>query len=150
VTIPTTNEKLDNVVAYWVPAKPPQPGNELVYAYTIRWELDDPARSPSGRVVATRRDHGTVDTSHDGHRYVLDFEGTALAALAPDHAPRAVVSASNGVRVYDQHVYKNTVTGGWRLTFQIKPTSREPVELRAYLARGDDVLTETWSSVWLP
>jgi glucan biosynthesis protein len=32
----------------------------------------------------------------------------------------------------------------------MKPNKPEPVELRAYLEREGDVLTETWSSVWLP
>ncbi|MBM4245592.1 MAG: hypothetical protein FJ148_17590 [Deltaproteobacteria bacterium] len=40
-------------------------------------------------------------------------------------------------------------TGGFRLTFQIKPKDDKPVELRAYLERGGDVLSETWSYVWL-
>ena len=53
--------------------------------------------------------------------------------------------------MFDQHVTKNPVTGGWRLTFQIEPKDqRQPVELRAYLQRNGEVLTETWSSVWVP
>jgi glucans biosynthesis protein len=150
VEIPTTSEKLDNVVAFWVPAKPPKPGESLAYAYTLSWYADDPGRPPGARAVATRRDRGTVDTPRDGYRYVIDFEGATLRALDDDQAPRAVVSAGNGARLYDEHVYKNPVTGGWRLSFQIKPKNDQPVELRAYLERQGDVLTETWSSVWLP
>jgi glucans biosynthesis protein len=59
------------------------------------------------------------------------------------------VSATGGAKVYDEHVYKNPVTGGFRLTFQIRPKDDKPVELRAYLERGGNVLTETWSYVWL-
>jgi len=64
-----------------------------------------------------------------------------------------VVSAGprpDAADVLDEHVVKNPATGGWRLTFQVHPKSRNPVELRAYLADGDDVLTETWSYVLLP
>jgi glucans biosynthesis protein len=150
VEIPSANEKLDNMVAYWVPAKPPVPGDTLAYAYTLTWYLDDPSRPPGARTVATRRDRGTVDTPRDGYRYVIDFDGPALQALGADAEPRAVVSAGNDAKLYDQHLYKNPVTGGWRLSFQIKPKNDQPVELRAYLARKNDVLTETWSSVWLP
>jgi glucans biosynthesis protein len=112
--------------------------------------MDDPSRPPGARAVATRRDRGTVDTPRDGYRYVIDFDGPALQALGADAEPRAVVSAGNDAKLYDQHLYKNPVTGGWRLSFQIKPKNDQPVELRAYLARKNDVLTETWSSVWLP
>jgi len=150
VEIPTGNEKLDNIVAYWVPDAPPRPGDRLAYAYDLTWYLDDPRLPPGGRAVATRRDRGTLDTPRDGYRWVVDFEGPALAALAADQAPRALVSAGNGARLYDEHIYRNPVTGGWRLSFQIKPTTPRPVELRAYLEREGDVLTETWSSVWLP
>jgi glucans biosynthesis protein len=149
VEIPTGNEKLDNMVAYWVPATPPKPGAPLRFGYTLRWFVDAPERPPGARVVATRRDRGTIDTSNDGYRYVVDFEGDALRALDDASPPRAVVTATNGAKVYDEHVYKNPVTGGFRLTFQIKPKDEQPVELRAYLERNGDVLSETWSYVWL-
>jgi glucans biosynthesis protein len=149
VEIPTRDEKLDNVVAYWVPAVPPRPGAPLRVAYTLRWLLDDPALPPGVRATATRRDRGTVDTSHDGFRYVVDFEGDALHALDDASAPRAVVTAGNGAKVWDEHVYRNPVTGGFRLVFQIKPKDEQPVELRAYLERDGNVLGETWSYVWL-
>ena len=46
-------------------------------------------------------------------------------------------------------MYRNPVTGGFRLVFQIKPKDEKPVELRAYLERDGNVLSETWSYVWL-
>jgi len=150
VTIPTASEMDDNVVSFWVPDAPPKPGGSLIYAYRLSWYGDDPGRPPGARAVATRRDRGAVGAAHDGYRYVVDFDGAALDALPAESPPRAVVSASNGATLFDEHVYKNPITGGWRLTFQIKPKDDRPVELRAYLARpGGDVLTETWSYVWL-
>ena len=59
------------------------------------------------------------------------------------------MTASAGADLYDEHVTKNPVTEGWRLTFQIKPKSDLPVELRAYLERDGNALTETWSYLWL-
>ncbi len=151
VQIPTANELLDNIVAFWVPATLPPPGQPLAYAYRLGWYADDAERPPAGRAVATRRDHGAVGTPRDGQRWVIDFESDALRALGPDAEPRGVVSAGNGATIFDQHLYKNTVTGGWRLTFQMKPKfSAQPVELRAYLERNGAALTETWSSAWLP
>lgn len=149
VELPTVSELEDNVVAYWIPDAVPPPGKALDVAYTLWWYMDDPARPPGGRTVATRRDRGSVGTPRDGYRYVLDFEGAALARLPAETPPRAVVSAGGGAVLFDQHVVKNVVTGGWRLTFQIKPKGPDPVELRAYLEHAGDVLTETWSSVWL-
>ena len=149
VEIPTDTELVDNVVAFWVPAAPLEPGGSLPFAYTLWWFMDDPTRPPGGRAVATRRDRGGIQAAHDGYRWVVDFEGPALSALPAESPPRAVASATADAKLFDQHVYKNPVTGGWRFTFQLKPKTDDPVELRAYLTRGRDVLTETWSSVWL-
>jgi glucans biosynthesis protein len=44
-----------------------------------------------------------------------------------------------------QNVARNAVTGGWRLAFQVKPVKGKPLEIRAYLQNGKDVLSETWS-----
>jgi glucans biosynthesis protein len=150
VEIPSGNELTDNIVAYWVPDPLPKPGAAFAFSYRLSWYGDDASRPPGARTVSTRRDRGSVTTAHDGYRYVVDFAGPALAALSAEEAPRAVVSASGGAKLYDDHVAKNPATGGWRLTFQIKPKDERPVELRAYLERGGDVLTETWSYVWLP
>ncbi|MGH7805663.1 MAG: glucan biosynthesis protein, partial [Candidatus Binatia bacterium] len=67
---------------------------------------------------------------------------------------RGVVSVGGrtevGEELIDQYVVKNPTTGAWRLSFQIKPKSGDPVDLRAFLQKGDDVLTETWSYTLRP
>jgi glucans biosynthesis protein len=116
----------------------------------MAWYGADQSRPPGGRVDATRRDSGSGPGMH---RFVIDFVGDALAALAPVAPVRAKVSVAGGKRAADiveQIVAKNPVTGGWRLTFQVRPLRNEPLELRAFLAKKDDVLTETWSYVVLP
>jgi glucans biosynthesis protein len=150
VEIPSGNELTDNIVLFWVPATLPKPGDPLSFAYRLIWYGDDASRPPGGRAVSTRRDRGSVTTSHQGYRYVVDFLGPGLEAVSAEETPRAVVSATADAEVYDEHVTRNPVTGGWRLTFQIKPKGDLPVELRAYLARDGSALTETWSYPWLP
>ncbi len=150
VEIPTNTDIRDNIVAYWVPKQQPQPGEAAAFSYTMYWYGDDPSRPPGGRVVATRRDWGTVENAH---RFVLDFNGDELRALPPDQAPQGVLTIAGGDavgEVLDQHVVKNTVTGGWRFSFEIRPKKWVPIELRAFLQRGGRVLTETWSYALLP
>ena len=105
-------------------------------------------------VLATREsskgDRGTVS---GGQRFVIDFDGEGLRARPADQPPNGIVSAGPGqdaADLLDQHVVKNPATGGWRLSFQLKPKSSAPVELRAFLTANGDVLTETWSYVLLP
>jgi len=37
VEIPTADETMDNVVAFWTPAEVPQPGREYLYSYRLYW-----------------------------------------------------------------------------------------------------------------
>ena len=149
VEIPTTSELVDNIVAFWVPDAPLKAGKSMSLAYTLRWTGDDPGRPPAGRALATRRDSGTVK---DGYRFVVDFDSDRLRAIPADRPPNGVVTAGPGPdagELLDQHVVKNPATGGWRLSFQMKPKRSGPIELRGFLTENNDVLTETWSYVLL-
>jgi len=150
VEIPTKSDTNDNIVTFWAPAKQPKPGEPFTFAYTVSWYGDDPTRPPGGRVLATRRDHGTTEGAY---RFVIDFVGKDLEALPAETILRGVVTVASGAdsaEILDQHVVKNPVTGGWRLTFQTQPKRKEPIELRAFLDKGGEALTETWSYVVLP
>jgi glucans biosynthesis protein len=150
VEIPTTADINDNIVAYWVPERKPAPGEPIGFSYRMYWYGDDPTRPPGGRVIATRRDNGTHENVH---RLVIDFAGKQLAAIPADQVVRGVVTVLGGDGVadlLDQEVVKNPFTGGWRLSFQVRPKKKDPIELRAFLDQGGTVLTETWSYALLP
>ncbi len=150
VEIPTKTDTNDNIVVYWVPAKMPRPGELVAAAYSLTWYDDDSTKPPNGRVVATRRDRGNRD---DVHRFVIDFDGKELEKISADEVLRGVVTVASGddsAEIIDQQVVKNPATGGWRLSFQARPKQREPIELRAFLDKGGQTLTETWSYAILP
>ncbi len=151
VEIPTRNDANDNIVAFWVPDKRPEPGVPMSFAYDISWHGEDRERPPAGRVVATRSDHGTLKGAH---RFVIDFASGRLESLSADTVLRGMITVGSGAEMQEelleQHVVKNPMIGGWRLTFQVRPKNNEPLELRAYLQKGNDTLTETWSYVLRP
>lgn len=145
VQIPTKTDINDNIVAYWVPDKLPPVGDPVAFSYTTYWYGDDSTRPPGGRVVATRREPGSAEGAF---RFVVDFEGKKLTALPATSVLRGVVSIGGGEQagaIIDQHVIKNPVTGGWRLSFQVRPNDSKPLELRAFLDQGGSALTETWT-----
>jgi glucans biosynthesis protein len=149
VEIPTNSDINDNIVAYWVSNRLAKLGEPLAFAYTMYWFGDDPARPPGGRTAATRRDPGTVK---DGQRFVVDFVGKKLAAIPADRVLRGAVTVVGGeeaAELLDQHVVRNPMAGGWRITFQLRP-KKTPLELRAFLDEGGETLTETWSYPVLP
>ena len=61
-----------------------------------------------------------------------------------------VVGGNDAAELLDQHVTKNPEIGGWRLSFHIRPKTRDAIELRAFLEEGGEVLTETWSYQIMP
>ncbi len=165
IQIPTNSEKNDNIVAFWVPDEiPPPQGPPLSFDYELHWRAaSDENWHTSGKAVATRTAAGPAE----GVRLVLvDFKGGLLAklpAMLPDDAPlEAVVSVSEGGEVLEKQLFKLTQAEAWRLVFQVRRkdastldkvlpnTGRmSPLELRAFIKQGKDVLTETWSyAVW--
>ena len=62
----------------------------------------------------------------------------------------SVAGGAEVAELLDQHVVKNPAIGGWRLSFHVRPKTRNAVELRAFLEEGGEVLTETWSYPILP
>jgi glucans biosynthesis protein len=154
IQIPTDKEIYDNIVAFFVPSKLPEMGEPLSFAYQMVWHYaTESPRPPAGRVVATRASRTKVEGAR---KFIVDFAGTQLDSLAADKAVEAIVTIDSGAKFMEQQVYKNRFTGGWRLVFQIladealsadkdRTKTKDPVELRAFLKLGDNVLTETWS-----
>jgi glucans biosynthesis protein len=149
IELPTDTDINDNVVAFWSPARIPQAGESLSFAYTIYWYGDDASRPPGGRAIATRQDR----VATGARRFVVDFSGEKLRKLPADRPVQAIITIASGPEsgtLLEQQVLKNPVNDTWRLTFQVKPAGDRPLELRAFLLDGTDTLTETWASVVLP
>jgi glucans biosynthesis protein len=159
IQIQTAKEFYDNIVAFFVPSKLPEKGEPLSFAYQMVWHYStDSPRPPAGRVIATR----TASTKVEGARkFVVDFSGAQIDSLSADKPVEGVVTVGSGAKFMEQQVYKNRFTGGWRIVFQIlldealstdkdRPKTKDPVELRAFLKLGDNVLTETWSYAYEP
>ena len=78
----------------------------------------------------------------------VDFEGSALNRMPPNVAVDAAVWADNNGEVLERHVRRNEATGGWRFVVRFRRLDKaKPVELRAHLVRGKEILTETWSYI---
>jgi glucans biosynthesis protein len=145
VEIPTHADANDNIVAFWVPETLPERGMPVSFSYTMYWYGDDPSRPPGGFTVATRRGRPDSDTE----RFVVDFAGKQLAALSPESVLRALTTVTSGggesELIEQQVLMRNPVTPGWRLVFQVRPQTGEPVQIRTFLQHKQNTLTETWS-----
>jgi glucans biosynthesis protein len=142
VEIPSQKESNDNIVAYWIPSTLPRVGEPIDLAYRIHFQSDDPIAAASGRAMATRVGSGDTEGSK---RIVVDFEGEKLKVLPATAPVKGMITLGGDGQLVQQSAFKNSVTGGWRLAFQVKPPQGKSLELRAFLQHGRDTLTETWS-----
>ncbi|WP_371746163.1 glucan biosynthesis protein [Myxococcus sp. CA040A] len=155
VELPTPDETNDNIVAFWVPQKPLAAGDSLRVAYKLHWGSRSPWPVTGATVVSTRLDAGDswkgarLKDARPMRRFVIDF--SLVPDLKESTTPvELVVSAGSG-KVLRPIANRHTPSGGWRATFELHPASPAvPTELRAYLKRGPETLTETWSYLWIP
>ncbi len=152
VQIPTPDETNDNIVAYWVPDKPPTAGEPLALDYLQHWQMNADQKPPLAWVEQTRRGRGGFGRSDDGSiSLVIDFVGPALSKLAVDAKIEGVVSVDSNGELLERTTYRNEVTGGWRVNLRLKRVDEgKAVELRAYLKGDNSTLSETWSYVLPP
>jgi glucans biosynthesis protein len=148
VELPTSSETADNIVAFWTPEAPVAAGDVLEVGYRLHWTDEAPGRTGGAKVVATRVGRGGrpgADPRTGTHKLAIDFAGPALASLPPGSPVEPVVSLSRGAAVDPT---AHPVAGGpvWRLVFQVEAAPGEVLDMRAYLKRGGDALTETWMS----
>jgi glucans biosynthesis protein len=149
VELPTPDETSDNVVAFWAPNKLPEPGTPIPFEYNLHWFIRG-IQPPAGYVVATR--HGRSRTQEpDLERFVVDFDGRELRQMAGDPEVEPVITVGQGAVLVHATAEKNPYNGTWRAAFAIRPDGHgEPVEMRCFLKKTPDVLTETWSYLWRP
>lgn len=153
VQIPTDSEKNDNIVSYWVPSKNPKAGSSLFFSYQMIWDSPVTTEPALARVIATRT---ALTEDKKGKLYLIDYEGGKLNSLPEDAKLEAEIAVGGG-DVTEQYIQRKNPVEGWRLVFKVKKKegrldlvtagNGKPLELRAYLRRGDEILTETWSYV---
>ena len=149
VEIPTQDEIMDNIVAYWVPAKPVKAGDELAFDYRLHWAKDDPFPASVGHVVATRRGRGGVPGQPQSYeaglvKYAIDFAGGGLETYTDADKLQPIVTASRG-EIVNPYALSVKGTNRWRLVFDLRAAGAEPVDLRAFLQKPTgEALTETW------
>jgi glucans biosynthesis protein len=151
VEIPTKRETDDNIVAYWVPKRKLMAGGTLSLRYRIHWRHDEPNIPNIGRVVATRKGIGGIPGAPNDAfvKYVVDFEGGSLGRLTNEDGLRIHVTAPRG-RIERTAAYRVVGTNRWRAMFDYAADDKTPIDLRLYLSRQGEALTETWLYQHLP
>ncbi|WP_298159729.1 glucan biosynthesis protein [Ferrovum sp.] len=154
VELHTTEELYDNVVAMWVPAAPARAGSRHSLRYRLYWQADEPFATTLARCVGTGIGRGG-EPGHrlpGVHKFEVVFQGGELFHLPAGSAPEAVVTPSRGrILSAATEPVPNGQPGLWRALFDLAEVKgSDPVEIRLYLKRGNDTLSETWLYHYLP
>ena len=153
IEIPTNSDRFDNVVAFWTPEAPVDPGSELQASYRLFWGDEMPGRGiPVATVTATRIGRATPpggEERPDRRRFVIDFTGGPLDLLADDAPVEPVITLSRG-ELLAAAARPLHALEAWRIEFDVQAGGGDPVNLRCFLRIGDRALSETWVYQWRP
>ena len=150
--IPSDAEIHDNVAAFWAPASRPKPGEAFTLSYRLHAFWDAARLSPRTRVVATRIASTTLPgtgAAGNARRFIVEFGGGDLSGFRAEQPVEGQIDLSAG-KLLRSRVEPIAASRTWRLTFDVEPKGKEPVDIRAYLRLYDEALTETWTYLWRP
>lgn len=146
VEIPTDEEIHDNIVTFWRPAAPLEPGRAHTFNYRLLWVDRSPKRDSGPWVQQSRSGLANAPDRKAGKiRFVVDYVDSSQAV--PEPLPRAVVSVNRGV-ASSVVLQPNEESGGVRTSFLLDPQKAESVELRLELKGWGSREPEVWLYRW--
>ena len=142
IEIPVDSEFHDNIVSYWQPSAPLEPGNRTDFAYTLAFGEQVLQPTTLAQVVSTR---SGVSINNKGARsFFIDFD---LAPFEGREDPQVQVNATDG-RIDHPYVLRLPQQGLMRVAFEYTPEGAQMADLSAVLKAGEVNLSETWLFRW--
>lgn len=146
VEIPTGDEFMDNVVAFWRPDAPLAPGSEHAFAYDLTWT---DAAPPTGTLRPILQARSGREHHRPGHRrYVIDFAG-APEGLVPDLSVTGPARGEDGPALAGLSLHPLPERSATRATFLLAPGAAGAAEVRLVLRDGAGrPATPVWLHRW--
>ena len=155
VEIQAVDETFDNIVAYWAPKEEFKAGDRRTWRYRLSWLDEIPFPDAVARAIGTWTGlGGRPGASHDVRRACASsssiFRARYSTGLGRNDGVELIVNVSRGTLsgVYNYPVVDQKQR--WRAMFDIKASGTEPVDLRVFLRKGKQALTETWIYQYFP
>lgn len=143
VEIPTENEFMDNIVAFWRPADPLLAGEEHRFAYDLTWTLAPP--TPPGLRTILQSRSGREHHMPGHRRFVVDFAG------GPDGLTPDLSVSGAGAEVLGASLHGLAYRDFTRVTFLLRPGEASAAELRLVLRDGaGQPVSPVWLHRWTP
>ncbi len=150
VELPTKTEYFDNIVAFWRPREPLQPGTAYTYRYRLNW-CDEPPAAPDLAMV-TQTLVGASTRLEGARLFYIDFAGTERLNLCDEATicPNNVLELTSSAGKFENiAIRRNQIAGGHRVSFDYQPAPGVlQADLRCVLAPGGKQLSEVWLFRW--
>jgi periplasmic glucans biosynthesis protein len=144
IEIPTGSEYTDNIVAFWRPKQPLEPGEGYPFRYRLTWCWHVPGDRDIAQILLTRTGAGLVPNSR---YFVIDFAGGDLYSDADiEHWDYEVSATAGAITVYT--VANNPFIDGKRIALEYHPEGEKPADLSFLIRRFGKPLTEKWVYRW--
>lgn len=142
VEIPVQSEFHDNIVAFWRPAAPLEPGTRHEFSYDMVFGTAVSDRAGLARVLRTRS--GASINRKGARSFMVDFDDVPLEG----RQPAIELRASSG-KPGHRYVKRLPAEGVARLAFDFLPDNGKPADLVARLVDFTGApLSETWVYRW--
>ncbi len=142
VEIPTSVETNDNIVAYWRPRKPIEPGTPFEFAYNLEWPDDSPLPEDFGRITRTA---AGIKLFTQFPQLVIDFMDLPEGINIDDLQFAASVSAGRVLGTQAAH----NGPDGIRLFLTFDPSGTPMSEIRVQPRHQGKAIGETMLFRWL-
>jgi glucans biosynthesis protein len=153
IELPTHNEYLDNIVAYWRPKDPLEAGRTYRFQYRLTWCYDPPVTRNFAFVSQTLVG---ASTQHAGMRlFYIDFSGTEglnlcddMNEVCSDKLRNVQLTASAG-SIVNAVIRQNKIAGGHRVGFEYEPgPGVTQADIRCALISEGKPVSEVWIYRW--
>ena len=155
VEIPTKSEIHDNIVAFWTPKKPFKAGESLYFAYELKTVEQNPFVSKLASIVRTRQGKAVLpgdefkdESLNTTRQFSIDFSVPENVQFSSDKM-KLVMSVTNGA-ISQQRLYPVADGQEWRATFLVNPKENQTVDMRAYIEKDGERVSEVWNYVYQP
>jgi periplasmic glucans biosynthesis protein len=147
VQLPTKNEFMDNIVAFWSLPGAVDGGTKLDLKYRLNFGGPTIAQTKLGQVVNTFVGRDVIDASSMAgeYRFIVDFRGARLDQLKADAPLVAAISSHAETAILEHQLKRVAATGFWRLSILARADTDKPLALRASLNVNGRQVTEVWS-----
>ncbi|MDX8349421.1 glucan biosynthesis protein G [Cognatiyoonia sp. IB215446] len=142
VELPTGDEFMDNIVAFWRPQNALMAGQEYRFDYRLTWTRDQPDLGHLPTILQARS--GREHNRPGFRRYVID-----VAAPADD--TMLVASTNDGAEITGESTFALPGQSATRMTFLFSPGDLQSAEIRVSLRGSDGTpLSPVWLHRWTP